>query len=273
MEYIDSFKVLSQDIYKLPKLSKEDICLKTHSDYEKIILCGFYEHYEILDTYDIDALNTFGINNDIYNFGKNLLMIAAHYNKIRLIKYLLARGIDINISNKSGYNAYLFYFSNPNIKIKVLKLFKTAKLLGTKDYNTNNPFIIYMSNCHFNQKIRILEYLKSIDMNIYKFTKWGTNACYYSNNVKILKYLDSIGFNIFYYNKDYNDNFYSCIIKYSDQRDKNTFRLLKYLKSRGVRTYYSENYKYCKRLGYYKTLKYLLISNSNNRFKNITCYI
>ena len=37
-EYINLLDYLSRDIYKLPKLSKEYICLAKISDYKKIIL-------------------------------------------------------------------------------------------------------------------------------------------------------------------------------------------------------------------------------------------
>ena len=87
MEYINLLNRLSLDIYKSQKLSKEDICLEQISDFEKLFLFGFYEYYDELDKFDINSLNFYGL----YKFDKNLLMIAAYYNKIRLIKNLVTK--------------------------------------------------------------------------------------------------------------------------------------------------------------------------------------
>jgi ankyrin repeat protein len=258
MEYIDSLHYLSQDIYKLPKLSKEDIYLKTISNIEKLFLFAFYEHYDVLDKFDIKELNYSGI----YNYYKNILMIAAYYNKIRLIKYLLARGIDIN--NESGQNAYLFACININVKIKVLKL------LETTNYYTRNPFIIYMYNCQSYPKIRILEYFKSIGINIYKVNTDWKNSYFYADSLKLIKYLETNGINIHFNN---NMNIYSYIIRNNDPYLPMTLRILKYYIYRGVNNYYSDNYSFCKKLQYYNIIKHLLISNSNNRYKTIVCYI
>jgi ankyrin repeat protein len=268
-EYINLLDFLSQDIYKLPKLSKKDICLEPIPDSTKIILFGFYEYYDELDKFDIEALNHFNMSGF---FNINILMIAAYYNKIRLIKYLLARGVDINMSNKSGYNAYLFATSNFNVKIKVLKLLEDngINIHKINDYlfNAFTMSIGYVKN----YKIRTLEYLKSRGIDIHKLSYSGSNVYFYAQNIKICKYLEANGLNIHIKNT-YNTNNYSFIIKCRNKQDKTIFRLLKYLKSRGVRNYYSENYDYCKINCFYKTLKHLLISNCNNRFKNITCYI
>jgi ankyrin repeat protein len=268
-EYIESLNILSQEIYKLPKLSIEDICLEQIPDSNKKYLYGFYEYYDELDKFNIKELNHFN-NYGFYN--KNILMIASYYNKIRLIKYLLARGIDINISNKSGYNSYLFHCLNNYVKIKTLKLLEDngANIHKISDFKYNAFLFAIYSNKR--KIIKVLEHLKSKFIDIYKINYRGCNACFYAHNVKIFKYLESNGFNIHIKDTD-NLNVYSYIINFRTTQDKHKFRLLKYLKQRGVHTYYSKNYNYCKRNNYYKPLKYLLISNCNNRFKNITCYI
>ncbi len=268
-EYFNLLIDLSQDIYELPKLSKEDIDLKQISDYQKIFLYGFYEHYDELDTYHIDELDNYGI----YNYNKNMLMIATYYNKIRLIKYLIDRGVDINMSNKTYINSYLFHCLNNYVKIKTLKLLEDngANIYKISDYKYN----VFLFAIFYNkrQQIKVLEHLKSIGIDIHTVNYWGLNACYYAHNVKIFKYLEANGFNIHIKYGHDNMNIYSYIIKNRYTQDKTTVRLLKYLKLRGVRTYYSDNYDYCKRYNFYKPLKFLLISNCNNRFKNITCYI
>ena len=269
MTHIYSLKYLTLKIYELPKLSREAIKKKHIS--ARLFLFGFYEYYDELDNYTVNQLNKIKIN--IY--GRNILIMAAYYNKIRLIKYLLGRGVDINISTNYNWNAYMYACSNNNIKIKVLKLLENNGANIQKiEVNGYNIFLLVL--CAVKQQIKVLEHLKSKGIDIHKVNQFNKNACFYADSLKLIKYLESAGINIHYKYKDYKvytENLYSNIIKYSDQRDKNTFRLLKYLKSRGVRTYYSNNYKYCDYCGYNKILKHLLISNSNNRYKNITCYI
>ena len=267
MKYINELNNLTLKIYELPKLSRKAI--KKTNISTRLFLFGFYEYYDELDNYTVNQLNKIKIN--IY--GRNILIMAAYYNKIRLIKYLLGRGVDINISTNYNWNAYMYACSNNNIKIKVLKLLENNGANIHKIENNDFNCYLYMLSSNQEQKIRILKYLKSRGIDIHKVNYFKKNACFYVHNVKILKYLESAGINIHYKHKYCGDNFYSNIIKYSDQRDKNTFRLLKYLKSRGVRTYYSNNYKYCDYCGYNKILKHLLISNSNNRYKTIVFYI
>jgi hypothetical protein len=270
MEYINLLNRLSLDIYKSQKLSKEDICLEQISDFEKLFLFGFYEYYDELDKFDINSLNFYGL----YKFDKNLLMIAAYYNKIRLIKYLLARGVDINIFNESGQNAYLIALNNTNIKIKTLKLLEDNGINIYKiDQYKDNAFmtaIIY----NIRPKIKILEYLKSRSINIHILNMWKENAYFYTGNIKTIKFLEINDLNIHYKHNTYCDNIYLHFFRYYNKKiEHNKKRLLKYLKSRGVRDYYSENYILCKRTNNDKRFKYLIISNCNNRFKNITCYI
>jgi ACT domain-containing protein len=166
----------------------------------------------------------------------------------------------------------MYACSNDNIQIKVLKLLENngANIHKIEANGCNIFLLVLYSN---KKQIKVLEHLKSKGINIHNVNIFNKNACFYADNVKILKYLESIGINIHYKHKYSGDNFYSNIVKYSDQRDKNTIKLLKYLKSRGVQTYYSNNYKYCDYCGYYKILKHLLISNCNNRYKTIVCYI
>jgi ankyrin repeat protein len=270
MEYINLLNRLSLDIYKSQKLSKEDICLEQISDFEKLFLFGFYEYYDELDKFDINSLNFYGL----YKFDKNLLMIAAYYNKIRLIKYLLARGVDINIFNESGQNAYLIALNNTNIKIKTLKLLEDNGINIYKiDQYKDNAFmtaIIY----NIRPKIKILEYLKSRSINIHILNMWKENAYFYTGNIKTIKFLEINDLNIHYKHNTYCDNIYLHFFRYYNKKiEHNKKRLLKYLKSRGVRNYYSNNYKYCDYCGYNKILKHLLISNSNNRYKTIVFYI
>ncbi len=269
MFHIESLNNLTRDIYILPKLSKDDINIPEFSDYEKLILFGFYEYYDELDKYDIITLNLLGICE--YNINRNLLMSAIYYNKYNLIKYLLARGVNTNITNLSGYNSYLYACCRLRVKIKTLKLLEAygANINKNNCYG-ENAFLLVICYCKKNT-INVLEYLKSRGINIHKITEYGDNAYFNAENIKIFKYLESSGINIhFKCNKNANsNNVYTNIIHYGAM----TLRLLKYLKSRGVRNHYSQNYDYCKRFNFYKPLKYLLISNCDNRFKNITCYI
>ena len=265
MEYINLLNRLSLNIYKSQKLSKEDICLEQISDFEKLFLFGFYEYYDELDKFDINSLKFYGL----YKFDKNLLMIAAYYNKIRLIKYLISRGVNVNISNYYGCNAYLYAAKNANIKIKTLKLLEdNGANIHKKNSTKNNAFLFAICS----NNIKVLEYLKSRGIDIYILNQWKENAYFYTQNIKKIKYLEANGLNIHYKHID-NYNIYSYFCSYYNQQNNKIKRLLKYLKSRDVCDYYSKNYSFFKRIGCYKTLKHLIISNCNNRFKNITCYI
>jgi hypothetical protein len=123
-------------------------------------------------------------------------------------------------------------------------------------------------------KIKILEYLKSRSINIHILNMWKENAYFYTGNIKTIKFLEINDLNIHYKHNTYCDNIYLHFFRYYNKKiEHNKKRLLKYLKSRGVRDYYSENYILCKRTNNDKRFKYLIISNCNNRFKNITCYI
>ncbi len=270
-EYIESLNILSQEIYKLPKLSIEDICSESHTDYEKIFLCGFYEYYDELDKYDIKELNYSGM----YWLHKNILMTAAQYNKIRLIKYLISRGIDINILDNSNHCAYIYALCSPNVKIKTLKLLEGngVSIKNFNRYKNKYTYLLFVLLFNKTQRIKVLEYFKSRFIDIHKINIFEYyNSCFYAQNIKIFKYLEANGSNI--HNKDTsNNNIYSFFCRYCCRPNNNILRLLKYLKSRGIGTYYSKNYNFCKRNGYYKTLKFLIKSNCDNRFKNITCYI
>lgn len=252
MKYINSIIKLNRKIYELPRLSKEDINnLKLPRD-EKLFLFGFYEHYNELNNYDIKELD-----NIIPGYlNKNLLMCAAFYNKIKLIKYLIARGININD------NVYFYVLKNPNVKLKTLKLLENNGINIHKiDKYGNNSCLIYI---RYFPKIRVLEYLRLHNINMYKFSNSGLNLYLYAiiySNIKIIKYLEVNGFNIHIKNK-YNYNAYNYNIDY---KMNNYIRVLKYINSRNIKMYSKQTIfkpqfkKYIRRFNSTKVYKYHII--------------
>jgi ankyrin repeat protein len=258
MKYINSLTLLNGKIYELPRLSKEDINNLKLSHNEKLFLFGFYEHYNELNNYDIKELD-----NIILGHSKiNLLMCAAFYNKIRLIKYLIARGINININDKNVNNAYYYVLKNPNVKLKTLKLLENNGINIHKiDKYGNNSCLIYIR--HFS-KIRVLEHLRLHNINMYKFNNSGLNLYLYAiifSNFKIIKYLEANGFNIHIKNK-YNYNAYNYNIDY---KMNNYIRVLKYINSRNIKMYSKQTIfkpqfkKYIRRFNSTKVYKYYII--------------
>ncbi len=252
MEYIYSIIQLNGKIYELPRLSKEDINNFELSHNEKLFLFGFYEHYNELNNYDIKELD-----NIILGHSKiNLLMCAAFYNKIKLIKYLIARGININ------YNVYFYVLKNPNVKLKTLKLLENNGINIHKiDNYGNNCCLIYI---RYFPKIRVLEHLRLHNINMYKFNNSGLNLYLYAiifSNFKIIKYLEANGFNIHIKNK-YNYNAYNYNIDY---KMNNYIRVLKYINSRNIKMYSKQTIfkspfnKYIPRFNSTKVYKYHII--------------
>jgi ankyrin repeat protein len=265
MKYIDSLKLLNGKIYELPRLSKEDINSLELSRDKKLFLFGFYEHYNELDNYDIKELDNIilGCSN------KNLLMCAAFYNKIRLIKYLITRGININIIDNNGKNAYFYALKNSDVKLDNPKIkLKTLKLLEDNGINIhnidnygNNCCLIYIRKF---AKIRVLEHLKLHNINMYKFNTGCLNLYLFAiiySDFKIIKYLEANGFNIHIKNK-YNYNAYNYNIDY---KMNNYIRVLKYINSRNIKMYSKQTIfkspfnKYIKRFNSTKVYKYHII--------------
>jgi ankyrin repeat protein len=256
MEYNYFLHNLNKKIYKLPKLSNKAISSLKISREKKLVLFGFYEHYEELDNYNINELNNFclGYSN------KNIFIIAAYFNKIRLINYLITRGVNINISTKYGRNAYFYALINPNIKIKTLKLLEANGINIHKiDDLGNNCYLFH--NCIAFAKIKILEHLKLHNINIYKSTNSGMSPyllAISNGNFKIIKYLEANGFNIHIKNKS-NFNFIYKKINY--------IRVLKYLNSRNIKIFST------KKISKSPFNKYILIFNSTKVYKYYIIYI
>jgi ankyrin repeat protein len=264
MKYINSLTLLNGKIYELPRLSKEDINNFELSHNEKLFLFGFYEHYNELNNYDIKELD-----NIILGHSKiNLLMCAAFYNKIRLIKYLIARGININIIDKNVNNAYYYALRNSSKLEKNKVKLKTLKLLEDNGINIHN-IDNYGNNCcliyiRYFPKIRVLEHLRLHNINMYKFNNSGLNLYLYAiiySNFKIIKYLEANGFNIHIKNK-YNYNAYNYNIDY---KMNNYIRVLKYINSRNIKMYSKQTIfkpqfkKYIRRFNSTKVYKYYII--------------
>jgi ankyrin repeat protein len=86
----------------------------------------------------------------------------ATIGNIKVIKYLVSKGVNIHILNKATFNCYLI--------------------------------AVYYGN------IRLMNYLESIGVNIHKKTYNGNNAhliATYYGNIRLMKYLEKKGVNIY----------------------------------------------------------------------------
>jgi ankyrin repeat protein len=64
----------------------------------------------------------YALDNNIFNEGNTLLMIASKKNKLEIVTELLKRGPNINLQNKDGKTALMIasYTGNINIVIELL---------------------------------------------------------------------------------------------------------------------------------------------------------
>lgn len=64
--------------------------------------------------------------NSVDNFGKSALFWAVQDNNESAIKFLISKGINVNIINKDGENALIFYLSGGKINKEIVGLFINA---------------------------------------------------------------------------------------------------------------------------------------------------
>ena len=248
-------------LLKLPKLTREQIAIHYPCDgqqyyniHNRIFLYICYGYYDELDLYDnSDLLNSkidilairlnklkpikylesrgFDFKNDEYFF------TAAHNDAIKTMKYLKSLGINMNVKDDDGSNAF-FMASN-------LKIFKFLK-----SNNVNiNCINIYGTNAFFEaiklNNIKIMKFFQSYNLNIHIKDRYFNMNAYleatYYSGIKMLKYLESLG----------------SFIHFCDKRGENAFtmalysgntKLIKYIKSRGINIY--------KKLSYYPLIIY-----------------
>ena len=150
--------------------------IDTISD-NNIRMC-FYSLYGHLEFYNYKKNKL--INTYFNRSRDNLLLLSSYFGKLKIIKYLLKRGFDINYKNSYGRNAYLY-----------------ACIAG---------------------KLETAMYLEKKNINIYQLTVYRKENAYQCahNNLKIIEYLENkvlyLGHSkicsICYENK--NDKFITC---------------------------------------------------------------
>ena len=187
--YIYSIKYYWDQLSKLPKLSVEDI--SKVDEQEQMFLYAYYNHFDIIRKYNLNELSKQFNSN-----GENLLLMAAYFNNIKLIKYLVIRGFNIYLKNNNNENVFLKALYNKEVNIKTLKYLES---LGINIYSLNiikaNAYLVIADISN----IKILKYFETRNFNIYLKNKYNQTAykiALYRNNLKIIKHLESRGFKI-----------------------------------------------------------------------------
>ena len=144
------------------------------------------------------------LNRYINNEKDNLLLFAAAFGKLDILKYLILNGLDINHKNKSNTNAYLIAAQSGQLEI--LKYLDATTIdKNIKDSNGNNAYLCAAYGGH----VDVLKYFEN-KFDIYSKNLIGFNAYFMagvSNSINVMIYLESLNFNI--YEKDnYNYNIY-----------------------------------------------------------------
>jgi hypothetical protein len=148
-EYIYGLNHEWSTLSYLPVLSVKEI--DTISD-NNTRMC-FYLLYNYLEFYNYKKNKL--INTQYNKYKDNLLLFASYFGKIKIIKYLLKRGFDINHKNVYNKNAYLL-----------------ACISG---------------------KLETVKYLEKKNINIYQLASYKKENAYQcaSNRPKIIEYLES----------------------------------------------------------------------------------
>jgi hypothetical protein len=148
----------------LPVLSVKEI---DAIDDNNIRMC-FYLLYDYLEFYNYKKNKLINTHYNIYK--DNLLLLASYFGKIKIIKYLLKRGFDINYKNVYAKNAYLHaciggkletvkYLEKKNINIYQLSSYKKENAYQCA---SNRPQIIeYLAYQCASNRPKIIEYLES----------------------------------------------------------------------------------------------------------------
>jgi hypothetical protein len=159
--YITYINYSPEELKELPKLSIKAI--KEYDEPYKMVFSFYYGYSSMYKKYKLDDLNIY--TEKMLN--KNLFLLMTACENMKVIKYLVSKGVDIHKCNSMMLNAYLLAV-----------------------------------NC---KNIRLMKYLESIGVNIHKKSLLGNNA--YSlaiakGNIKLMKYIEKKGINIYLYRDD-----------------------------------------------------------------------
>jgi ankyrin repeat protein len=208
IDHIYSINYNWGELPELPKLSMEDIAKVDEP--VQMYLYAYYNHFGIMRKYNLNEL----IKTN--HIGDNLLLMAAYFGNIKLIKYLIIRGINIYFKNYYNENLFLRALYNKDVNIKTLQYLES---IGVNIYSLNiNKANAYLAMVD-KSNIKILKYLETRNFNIYLKNKYNQTAykiAIHRNNLKIIKHLESRGFKIdsnFYISNKTIINHIKCQIK------------------------------------------------------------
>ncbi len=164
-KYLDCLKYFDfyycSELKMLPKLSIKEI-LKYEEPY-KMALLFFYGYSSMYKKYEFVDLNRY------INKWVNLFLFLIYFEKIKEIKYLVSKGINIH-NFKYIYNAYLIAVYNENIRL--MKYLESIGInIHRKSYYEENAYLI----ATLTRNIRLLKYFEKKGVDIYSRNTYGAN--------------------------------------------------------------------------------------------------
>ena len=130
---------------------------------------------------DINLVGSFKDYRDI-----NILYLAIRKKSLKMITFLVQKGVNIHHHNRKDENAFLFAVGRTTLKLYNIKEDRFEVGNYIRDSNSES-FQQVKKNC-----FQILEYLKDIGINIHHKNNHDWNAVMYAadhNDLELLKYL------------------------------------------------------------------------------------
>ena len=114
--------------------------------------------------------------NILNNAGESLLLCAVNKNFMKIVKYLINNGADVDLGDLNGYNP-LHHSCSIGNKRMVLYLVKQGKAyLNARDINGMSPFLYAMKGGHF----AIAKWLSSLGVSVHARDNNGNNALHFA---------------------------------------------------------------------------------------------
>jgi hypothetical protein len=179
IRYINYLAYCDSKLNELPKLSIKNILI--YPEPYKMFLLFYYGYSSIYKKYKLGDLN----RRD-YCKRLNVYILMANWEKIKEIKYLVSKGVNIHYYYYEKWSAYLITVACGNIRL-VKYLESIGINIHKKNCRGNNAYLIAAGNGH----IKLMKHLEKKDINIYLRNIYGANFLnkYWPNYNKITPYV------------------------------------------------------------------------------------
>ena len=188
-KYQDAISSASYLLELYDKLTKKQIA---QYDYPwNMFLYAFYNYTKELDQFDLNQIN----DEYIGMWGFNILLLSINYGKLKVVKYLISRNVNLYVKDSCKNNIYMLAAYVGNLKIlKYLDTIKIIKEDNIFNFSINSEaetiYSLALADDNSNS-LTIIKYLESRGINIH-----NKSLCYvhYFYNNKIISYLYSRGY-------------------------------------------------------------------------------